>query len=103
MNNTTGFRSMMIDAILFVFLSTLPVIVAMFASDEAAKYLSPEALFWIKNGLGALGAAIGSIKCFRSLSFANHLNQKNIDEGKESIFTQQPKPSVVIVEAQKDK
>lgn len=73
--------SMILDATLFVFLSTLPIIVAMFASDEAGKYLSAETLFWIKNSLAALGAAVGSVKAFRSLSFANHLHQKQLKNG----------------------
>lgn len=89
---------MMIDAILFVFLAIMPILVAMFASDEAGKYLSPELLFWIKNGIAVTGAAIGALKAFRSLSFANHLNQKAIEEGKDPMFgTKQP--AIVVVDA----
>lgn len=65
-----------IDGLLYVWISVLTFISTQFSSDDAAKYISPLALFWLKFLIGSLSAAIISIKMFRSTSFAEHQEEK---------------------------
>ena len=106
MTQLTSTRSMFIDAILFVLLATLPVVVAMFASDEAAKYMSPESIFWLKNLVAIFGAAMGSVKAYRSLGFAHHIHEKAVEKAKSdkleaTSFLARPVGVVEIKEKQK--
>lgn len=64
------------DGLVYVLLAWCGAWGAVFASDEAAKYLAPQLLFWIKSMCATSGAALLSIKMFRSTSFADHQAEK---------------------------
>lgn len=54
---------------------------AFLSTEEAYKYCNPTLLFWIKFTVGSLGAMVGSLKAFRSTSFAHHLAEKAAETG----------------------
>lgn len=60
------------DAILYMLIATFMFMQSYLSSDEAAKYVAPATLFWVKFYIGALGAGIGALKMFRSTTFADH-------------------------------
>jgi hypothetical protein len=70
---------MYVDGALYVAIAFFGALAALFSSDEAAKYLSPEALFWTRGGCGVVEATVLSLKMYRSTSFADHLASKKTD------------------------
>jgi len=75
---------MVLDALLYILLAILPASVAVFASDEAAKYIAPQNLFWIKNAISILGVAFGSLKAFRSMAWAQHIDRQTADKARDN-------------------
>lgn len=63
------------DAILYMLIAMFMFMQSYLSSDEAAKYVNPATLFWVKFYIGALGAGIGALKMFRSTTFADHQNE----------------------------
>jgi hypothetical protein len=68
--------SVFIDGCLYVCIAALAAITAFVASDDAAKYITPEILFWGKGVLSVASASIVAVKMFRSTSFAEHQEKK---------------------------
>ena len=66
-----------IDGTLYLLVALFGYLQTAFGTDEAAKYISPAPLFWIKTGIGALAASVLSLKLFRSTAFAEHQAAKN--------------------------
>jgi hypothetical protein len=71
-----GIPSVFMDGFLYVCIAALTAITAFVTSDDAAKYIPPEVLFWGKGILSILAACVVSIKMFRSTSFAEHQAEK---------------------------
>jgi len=61
-----------IDGYLYVGIAFFGALTAAFGSDEAAKFISAEVLFWLRTMVGAVAAGLLALKMFRSDSFANH-------------------------------
>ncbi len=74
---------MRLDAFLYILLGTLPTVVAMLTGDEAAKFISPAGVFFGKWGIATVSAAAGSLKAFRSPSFARHIDAKAAEKARE--------------------
>lgn len=83
----SGVKPVFIDGMLYVWIAVLTSIATSFSSDDAAKYMSPQLLFWLKMTIGAISAGVVSIKMFRSTSFADHKEEKK-RTGNTQIFTQ---------------
>ncbi len=64
-------RAVHIDFGLYIAIAVCSAFVAMFSSDDAAKYLNPALLWWIKNIFIVLGAGFLSAKMFRSTQFGD--------------------------------
>jgi hypothetical protein len=75
-----GIPSVFIDGLLYCLIALFMFCQTYFGGDEAAKYISPTTKFWINGAFGALGAVVGSLKMFRSNTFAEH--QKSKEEEK---------------------
>ena len=72
---------MVFDGIIYVMVQMLTVLSTQFGTDEAAKYIEPTMLFWIKIVIGELAAGALAVKMFRSTTFADYLkNLKNPPE-----------------------
>lgn len=70
---------LLIDGALYVFTGFFAFLLTQFGTDEAAKYVAPPLLFWLKVGFGALANATLNLKMFRSTAFADYLaNKKNV-------------------------
>lgn len=65
-----------IDGVLWVSIALWGTMQAMLTTDEAYKYISPSTLFWSKFWVACLASACGSLKAFRSTSYAQHLQVK---------------------------
>lgn len=67
---------MWIDGATYVLIALFGALSSTMGSDEAAKWVEPSTLFWIRTGCTIGGASVLAIKLFRSTSFANHLKEK---------------------------
>lgn len=74
-----------IDGFIYVCIQMLTVLSTQIGSDEAAKWISPAALFWIKITVGELAAGFLAIKMYRSTSYAEHREQKLTERGEAKI------------------
>jgi hypothetical protein len=72
----SGIPGVFIDGLLYTCISVLAFLMTQFGSDEAAKYLSPQSLWWLTTALGSISIGLSSIKMFRSTSFAQHQEDK---------------------------
>jgi hypothetical protein len=68
--------SVFMDGFLYVCIAALAAVTAFITSDDAAKYIAPEVLFWAKGLLAVLSSAVVAVKMFRSTSFAEHQEKK---------------------------
>jgi hypothetical protein len=66
-----------IDGTLYVSASLFAFLMTQFGTDEAAKFISPTVLFWLKIFVGSVGNAALNLKMFRSTSFADYQAKKN--------------------------
>lgn len=64
------------DGLLYVLIAVLAFAQTAMASDDAAKYIPAEMLFWTKMTLGIANAAVVAIKMYRSTQFAEHQAEK---------------------------
>lgn len=69
-----------IDGGLYVAIGFLTAFIGAVASDEAAKYITPSLLFWMKTGGTCALAGVASLKMFRSTAFGEHLKRKGETE-----------------------
>ena len=71
-----------IDGALYSAIALFGFLQSYFTSEEAYKYVNPYTLFWLKAGVGAIGAVAGALKMFRSTTYADHRNDKknNVDK-----------------------
>lgn len=77
-----------IDGLLYALVAMFGFLQTQFGSDDAAKFISPQVLFWIKTVVGAMAAMALSIKLYRSTAFADHQAQKKAD----TAFLTRPNP-----------
>lgn len=75
-----------IDGTLYVSIAMFTALQSSFGSDEAAKFIALQTLFWLKTATGALLAAALSLKMFRSTSYGDHLKPKE-STGNTEIYT----------------
>lgn len=66
-----------IDGLLWSLVSLFMFQQAFLSTEEAYKYSDPKLLFWLKFTVGSLAAMVGSLKAFRSTSYAHHLQVKS--------------------------
>lgn len=87
-NYLAGVPPVFIDGLLYALVALFAFLQNQFGSDDAAKFISPVVLFWLKTAVGSMGAAVLSIKLYRSTAFAEHQAQKKI----ETSFMNRPAP-----------
>lgn len=68
--------AMKIDGGTYVAIAFFGALQTAFGSDEAAKWIAAETLFWCRTICGATWQALLALKLFRSTSYANHLDAK---------------------------
>lgn len=85
----TSIPPVFVDGTLYALVAMFGFLQAQFGSDDAAKYLSPVHLFWIKTVVGAMASVALAMKLYRSTSYADH-QQKLKDD--TAFFRQQPPP-----------
>jgi hypothetical protein len=80
-----------IDGTLYIAIAFFGSVTAAMGSDEAAKWVAPVVLFWIRSVAGILSACVLALKMFRSTAFSEHLAtlKKN---GDTQIFTRETPP-----------
>lgn len=65
-----------IDGLTYVLIAFFGSVATGLGTDDAAKYVSPEALFWLRMFCGAMGATLISLKMYRSTAYSDHLASK---------------------------
>lgn len=65
------------DGIIYAVIALCGFLGTELGTDEAIKYVSPQALFWIKMLVGGLGATFLAVKMYRSTTFADYKQAKN--------------------------
>ncbi len=76
-----------IDGLLYALVALFAFLETQFGSDEAAKFIAPYLLFWLKLLAGASATTTLAIKLFRSTAFADHL--KKVNGGNTDFFGRQ--------------
>ena len=74
-------KAVIIDGMLYVWIAILTFIATQFSSDDAAKYIPAETLFWSKMAIGTISTGLVALKMFRSTSFAKHQEAENKKTG----------------------
>lgn len=69
---------------------------AVLGTDEAAKYISPAALFWLRGLCGVTSGTLLAAKMFLSTSYADYKGKKDATTN-TSQFVLQPAPDRTIV------
>lgn len=77
-NYLASIPAVFIDGVLYALIAFLIFSQSYLGGDEAAKYVSPAVKFWMNYAVGGLGAFFGAIKMFRSTSYADHQETKEI-------------------------
>ncbi len=68
-------KPVVIDGILWVSIALFTCMQSMLTTEEAYKYCNPTVLFWMKFGVACCGASAGSLKAFRSTTYAAHVEE----------------------------
>lgn len=69
-----------LDGTLYILIAMFGALTAAFSSDEAAKYLEDETLFWVRTICGTTSATLLALKMFRSTSYAEHQERKEQEQ-----------------------
>ncbi len=75
---------MWIDGTTYVLLAAVTALAAAMGSDEAAKWLEPKTLFWVRTWCTVASGSLLAIKLFRSTSYANHLTSTIAEQSSSS-------------------
>ena len=76
-----------VDGSLYVIIAILTALIAVLGSDDAAKYIAAQTLFWMKAVTNCLNAAAIALKMFRSTQFAEHQEEKRKSNGNTQFLT----------------
>jgi hypothetical protein len=79
----------MLDCALYIGIAVLSFAIGHFSSDDAAKYIAPSELFWLKGGFGAAAALVLAWKMYRS-NPAREQALKDADDAKRPEPPKQP-------------
>lgn len=79
-------KPVVIDGVLWVSIALFACMQAMLTTEEAYKYCNPTVLFWMKFVVACCGASAGSLKAFRSTTYAAHVEEKKA----ETAFLKKP-------------
>jgi hypothetical protein len=90
----TQFPPVILDGGLYVLIALFNSLAAGLASDEAAKFVSPSVLFWMRLGFFSIAQMLLAAKMFRSTAFADH--QKQVKESDTQRWEKYPPPPVAI-------
>ncbi len=69
-------QSIHIDGALYVGIGFLTAIQGGFSTDDAAKYIAPATLWWVRTSVMGLLAGVAALKMFRSQAFSDYLKDK---------------------------
>lgn len=73
---TAKLKPVHIDGALYVLIALFGAVSGIFSSDDAYKYVNPYVIFWLKAAVEIALAGVGSLKMFRSTSYAEHVAGK---------------------------
>lgn len=77
-----------IDGCLYVLIAVFGALLTTIGSDEAAKWVAPVWLFWLRTTASVMLAAVTALKMYRSTGFADHIEQKKTEA--ETVFINKP-------------
>lgn len=74
---------MILGAAIYVGIAFFSAMLGFFSTDEAAKYVAPDVLFWCRASCAAIVAGLLQLKGYLSDTYARWVQAKN-GNGKES-------------------
>lgn len=92
-NKPPPLPSAYINGYLYVGIAISGALAASFSSDEAAKYIAPECLWYWRTGCATISAGLLALKMYRSTTFGQHLadqQSKEIEASKTVTSTTKP-------------
>lgn len=76
-----------LDGLLYMLIAVFGALQGHLSLDDAAKWVNPQLLFWLKGTVLLCLTSVTAIKMFRSTSFAEHQRKKN---GDTTTFVKKP-------------
>lgn len=73
---------MLIDGIIYVCIGVLTFLTTQLGTDEAAKYIGPESLYYMRLSAGGVMSGFLALKMFRSETYSNWKRDKANGNGK---------------------
>lgn len=67
------------DGLLYVLIAIFGAVQGHLSLDDAAKWVNPQVLFWLKGGVLVCLTSVTAIKMYRSTSYSEHRAKKNGD------------------------
>lgn len=86
-----------LDGILYSCIALFAFMQSYFSSEDVTKYVTLQALFWIKLVVGSGAAVTGALKMYRSTTYANHVADQN---GNGHVESSVPKTLSVVSQPQ---
>lgn len=80
------------DGLLYVYIAFFGACASGFSTDEAAKYISPQTLFWLRFTCTVNSATALALKMYRSTTFSENRSKKTGNGGTQ--FTVNPNPPI---------
>lgn len=68
-----------LDGFLYMLIAVFGAVQGYLSLDDAAKWINPQVLFWLKGIVVVCLTSVTSVKMYRSTSFAEHQRKKNGD------------------------
>lgn len=84
---------MFVDGLIYVLIAVFTAIGASLNSDEAAKYISADWLFYFRSTTGWTAAGLLALKMYRSNSFAEYQREKK--NGHTQFLIKSTSPEVI--------
>lgn len=75
------------DGYIYLVIAVASACAASFGSDDAAKYIYPITLWWLKNFFIWIGAGALALKMYRSTTFADYKTAQNGSYHKETVVS----------------
>ncbi len=88
-----GIPPVFIDGTIVVLIAFLTFWETAVGGDEAAKYISAEAIFWAKHLIGSMAIVFVTLQSFRSKVFTEHQQKKEKQNEIETAFLGKPPTS----------
>lgn len=86
-------RPVVFDGLIYALIAACAAMTASMSSDDAAKFIAPLVLFWIKTTAAVTGSTLLAVKMYRSTTFAEYKQAQNGSYQKQNGGAPEPHPA----------